>query len=105
MAKKMDAFHEELAQLSKLDSRATELRRELREIEVEQKSIRQFLISKMGKAIVGSLGGVPVFEVVPSGRKSVPLDNVYKYAPKDIWDLLIKLPEGKTVKWLKVAIK
>lgn len=105
MSRKMDAFAADLIRLDTINKRATELRRELSAIEKEQKLIKNEVIRNMGKSTVGSVGGVDVFEVVPTSRKSVTLDNVYTYAPKDLWPLLINDNEGLNVKFLQVAIK
>lgn len=96
----MDAYVDDLVRLDTINRRATELRRELSAIEKEQKTIKARIQGKMGTSTVGSINGIDAFEIVPTSRKSVPLDNVYEHAPKELWPLLIKENEGFNVKFL-----
>ena len=105
MSRNMDECRDEVSQYSKLAERATELRRELNVIERDQRTLRAYIIGKMGKSKFGAIDGEDIFEVVGSGHRSVPLENVWTYAPKELWPLLIKEPTGKTLKFLKKVVK
>ncbi|AWN04470.1 hypothetical protein PBI_GRAYSON_130 [Rhodococcus phage Grayson] len=104
MSRKMDSVKSEIIELSEKNDEATILRRKLKVIEDRQKVLKQIIISKMGTSVVGSIEGIDVFEVVPTERKSVPVENVYNFAPQ-LADVLININKGKTIKFLKVNVK
>lgn len=63
----------------------------------EKKAVIQEIKSKMGKAVIGMIAGMPAFELGTGSRKTATLDRVKKFAP-DVYDDIVIETTWDTIK-------
>lgn len=101
MARKMDAYQEQVDRSNEITKLVSKLQKEIYQLKKEQEKLDAMIISEMKTSTLGTLDGVPVFEIVEvPPRETITKARVLEVCPK-FYDELINDPNKKSKKKVK----